>query len=180
MKSYKPNYLSTITVFISCTFLACIPFIFVMILFIEKDLKEALLIIPLFIIMILIFVILFNIIHFIISIFTKKRVFIDDTEIKVSGKKILTQSILIDEVRYITIDLGIVTKYNGGTPASINLFNEDYTKYVNIDNPSFLMMINVLRRCKEAKISFKNNEMFGILSLIATLIVLLLGLFGAF
>ena len=51
----------------------------------------------------------------------------------------IAKSMNLDDIKHITIDQGTITKYGGGTAFSVNLFNDNYSDSLQINNPSFLM-----------------------------------------
>ena len=180
MKKYKPNFMVTIMFQICNMFIAMFPGIAVMWMMLNpKDIKGVLYIFPTYFVLILFFIIFGNIIHFIISLFKKHRVFIDDEFLIVKGEKELTQKIKLCDVKNITLDQGTISKVGGGTAFSINLFNEDYSQSVNISNPSFFMAIEIIRKCKCARIKFNNWKWYIISCILATLFCMLLGLIGS-
>jgi regulatory protein YycH of two-component signal transduction system YycFG len=107
-------------------------------------------------------------IHFLISLFTKHKVYIDEESITIQGKKIVTQSIKIEDVCHVIFDQGTITRYGGGTPCSITLFDSDYNKSVIIENPSFFMICELQKRCKNAKFKFNNYKWYIIGCCIST------------
>lgn len=180
MKKYKSNYMVTIMFQICNMILITFPGTFLMWLILNTNEKEGVLyIFPTYGAIILICIIFGNIVHFIISIFTKHKVFIEDTKIKIKGKKILTKSMDIDDVKNIIIDQGTITKYGGGTPFSVTLFNTDYSNSLQIDNPSFLMTVNIIRSCKNAKVKFNNYKWYIISCSLFTLFAIILCIIGS-
>ena len=179
MKKYKSNYMFTIMFQICNMFLITFPGAFLMWLIFNSNEKEGVLyIFPTYGLLILFFIVLGNVIHFIVSIFTQYKVFIDETKIEIKGKKILTKSINIEDVKYITIDQGTITKYGGGTPFSVTLFNIDYSNSLQIDNPSFLMTVNIIRSCKNAKVKFNNWKWYIVSCILFTLFAIVLCIVG--
>ena len=108
----------------------------------------------------------------------KHRVFIDNEFLTVKGTKELTQKIKFCDVKNITLDHGVISKVGGGTAFSINLFNDDYSQSVNISNPSFFMVIEIIKKCKNAKVKFNNWKWYIISSILFALFCILLCLFG--
>lgn len=179
MKKYKPNYMVTIMFQLCNMFIAMFPGIAIMwIILNPKDIKGVLYIFPTYLVIVLFFIIFGNIIHLIISLFKKHRVFIDNEFLTVKGKKELTQKIKLCDVKNITLDHGVISKVGGGTAFSINLFNDDYSKSVNISNPSFFMVIEIIKKCKNAKVKFNNWKWYIISSISFALFCILLCVFG--
>ena len=166
MKKYKHNYMFTPMFNICNMFLTFIPALFIMLLHWSiEDVKF----IPLFALGIVgFFFVLGNLIHFIICIFSKHTVFIDRDTITHKSKKILTQSINIDEVSFVIFDQGIMGKVSS-TPCSLTLYNNDYTKRVHIKNPSFFLIVEINKRCKKAKFKF-NNYKYWIIALCISIV----------
>ena len=166
MKKYKHNYMFTPMFNLCNIFLSCVPMIAIMILSLNIESAKYL---PLFVIfMIGFFIILGNVVHFIICIFSKHTVFIEDNTLTHKSKKILTQSINLDEVSFVIFDQGIMGKVSS-TPCSLTLYNSDYTKKVHIKNPSFFLIVEINKRCKKAKFKF-NNYKYWIISLCISIV----------
>ena len=166
MKKYKFNYLFT-PMFQFCSFMISLfPGIFLMFLLInpnEGNPNEGdgvLYIFPVYIVLILFFTVLGNAIHLLISIFTDYHVYIDEKNITLQGKRILTQSMSLEDVNYIVFDHGTVTKYAGGSPCSITLFDASYSKSLIINYPSFLLICQLQKRLKHATFKFNNYKFY--------------------
>lgn len=178
MKKYKPNYLVTPMFQICNVFIGMGPGITIMWVMINPEkINDALYLFPVYFFIILFIIIFGNIIHLIISIFKKHRVFIDNEFLIVKGKKELTQKIKLCEVKNIIIDHGAISKV-GGKPFSINLFNDDYRQCVNISNPSFFMVVEILKKCKYSKVKFNNWKWYIISCLLFTSFCIILGFLG--
>ncbi len=161
MKKYKSNYLFTVMFQLCSLFISFFPGIFLMWLLINPNDSEGVLyIFPLYIVLILFFIVLGNAIHFLISLFTKYTVYIDEKTITVQGKRILTQSMTLEDVKYIVFDHGLMTKYGGGSPCSITLFDASYSKSLTINNPSFLLICELQKRLKYATFKFNNYKWY--------------------
>ena len=161
MKKYKSNYLFTVMFQLCSLFISFFPGIFLMWLLINPSEGEGVLyIFPLYIVLILFFTVLGNAIHFIISLFTKYTVYIDEKTITVQGKRILTQSMKLEDVKYIVFDHGRMAKYGGGSPCSITLFDASYSKSLTINNPSFLLICELQKRLKHATFKFSNYKWY--------------------
>jgi hypothetical protein len=178
MKKYKSNYLFTVMFQLCSLFISFFPGIFLMWLLINPNEGEGVLyIFPLYIVLILFFTVLGNAIHFLISLFTKYTVYIDEKTITVQGKRILTQSMTLEDVKYIVFDHGRMTKYGGGSPCSITLFDASYSKSLIINNPSFLLICNLQKRLKHATFKFNNYKWYIIFGCGFTVFSLLICLF---
>ena len=86
--------------------------------------------------------------------------YIDEKNITLQGKRILTQSMSLEDVTYIVFDEGTITKYGGGSPCSITLFDASYSKSLIINNPSFLLICNLQKRLKHATFKFNNYKFY--------------------
>ena len=179
MKKYKSNYMVT-TMFQFCNmFLAMFPGVFLMLLILIKD--EEFNILYLFLayaIFIVGFTIIGNIIHFIISLFTKHKVFIDDNSVTIKGDKILTQTIEFKDVILIMFDHGVITRSGRGTPCSLNIYTTDYKNSMCIENPSFFMTLHIIVKCKRVKFKFNNYKEYVIYCIIFIIIALILCIFS--
>jgi hypothetical protein len=86
-------------------------------------------------------------------------VYIDEKNITLQGKRILTQSMSLEDVNYIVFDQGTITKC-GGSPCSITLFDASYSKNLTINNPSFLLICELQKRLKHATFKFSNYKWY--------------------
>ncbi|MBR6768989.1 MAG: hypothetical protein IKM34_05835 [Clostridia bacterium] len=160
MKKYKSNHMFTVMFQICNEFLAVIPGIIIAWVWFRPDeAKQAVYIMfPSCILLILFFVILGNVIHFLISLFTKYKVYLDKDAITVTG----TGSMKLDDIRFIIFDQGQLPTF-GSRDCSIQLFNADDSESLEIQNPSFLMIRSLCKRCKKAKFKFKNYKFYIII-----------------
>lgn len=179
MRKYRSNYLVTIMFQLCNMFLITFPGVFLMWILLNPDDTEGVLyIFPTYGILVLFFIVFGNVIHFITTIFTKHKVFIYDNKIEIKGKKILTKSINIGDVRHIIIDQGTISKTGSVTAFSINLFNNDYSESLQINNPSFFMIVDLIRNCKNARVKFNNFKWYIISCILFTLFAFILCVYG--
>ena len=163
MKKYKSNYMFTIMFQICSFLLSLFPGIFIMWLVANPDdAMGVLYIFPSYIVLILFFTVLGNVIHFIISLFTKHTVYIDEKTITLKGKKILTESMKTEDVGLIVFDHGMIT---------------NDTESLNINNPSFFMILKIKKQCKKAKFKFNNWKWYIVWCMIFTAFNTVLSLF---
>lgn len=168
MKKYKSNYLFTIMFQWYNKYLSFLPGIFIMIAFLTPEEPGAgMAIFPIHFFITLFFLVLGNVIHFLISLFTKHKVYIDEDSITLQGKKIVTQSMNFKDVKNVVFDHGSIGRFSL-TPCSITLFDSDYNKSVIIENPSFFMICELQKRCKNAKFKFNNYKSYIIWCCIPT------------
>lgn len=160
MKKYKFNYLFTLMFQLCSLFISFFPGIFLMWLLLNpNEVESVLYIFPLYIVLILFFTVLGNAIHLLISIFTDFHVYIDEKNITLQGKRILTQSMSLEDVTYIIFDHGIIDRYSGYS-CSITLFDASYNKSLTINNPSFLLICELQKRLKHATFKFNNYKWY--------------------
>ena len=179
MKRYKPNFLFTPMFQMCSMFLTFFPGLFIMlIIYNPHNIGEALYIFPAYAGLFLFAIVLCNTIHFIICLFKKHVVFIDETMITVKGNNIAAQSMRLEEVKHVVFDQGEMTKTGHNKSCSITLYNESYQALV-INNPSFLMICELQRRLKKAKFKFNNYKWYIIWGCASTLGCLLLAWFGS-
>ena len=167
MRKYKHNYIFSVA-FKTCTYTLNISPMF-LIAAIGKSWEEFLEGIFFCVCIVLFFTIFGTLLHCVISIFTKHAVFIDDKTITLKDKSGAEQSINIDDVRYIVFDDG----GRWGT-SLISIINSDGSQKLHINDPSFLMIVEVLKRCKKAKFSdedFKIRMGFLIFAIVAGIIM---------
>ncbi len=178
MKKYKSNYLFTPMFQLCNLFLSFFPGILLMWLLLNPDEAEGVLyIFPMYVAIILFYVVFGNVFHFLISIFTKYKVFIDEDTITLKGKKIMTQSIKLEDVKFVTFEHGSMGK-TASRPCSLGLYNSDYSQGVEISNPSFFMIVEINKRCKNAKFQFENRKYYIIWSIVFTVFALFLCIFA--
>ena len=111
-----------------------------------------------YIALILFFTVLGNAFHFLISLFTKHTVYIDQNAITVQGKRILTQCMPLEDINYVIFDEGVITKHGGGASCSITLYDANYKNSLTIKNPSFLLICTLQKRLKHATFRFNNYK----------------------
>ena len=122
-----------------------------------------------------IFFITGNIIHFLISLFSKHTVFIDEEDkLTVKGKKINTQSIQLKDVKHVVFDQGEVSRHRCIKPCSITMHT--HSNSLTINNPSFFMMCQLRKRLKNATFKFNNYKSYIILFSIFTTISLIISI----
>lgn len=161
MKRYKSNYLFTISFSLCNIFLSLIPGLAIMLIALNPDEPEGpVYLLLLFAIMIMGFLVFGNALHFLICLFTNYTVAIDKDTISVKEKNKLPQSMKLEDIRYVVFDEGTVTKYGGGTPAAIILYNEGCKESVEISNPSFLMICQLQKRLRNASYEFRNYKRY--------------------
>lgn len=179
MKKYKSNYLVTVMFQLCNIFLSLFPGVFLMSEILAKDDEfNVWFLFLMYSFFILFFIIVGNILHFIVSLFTKHKVFIDDKSITIKGDKILTQKIEFKDVILIMFDHGMITRYGRGTPCSLNIYTTDYKNSMCIENPSFFMTLHIIVKCKRVKFKFNNYKEYIIYCAIFTIITLILCIFS--
>lgn len=100
-----------------------------------------------------------NTIHFLICLFTKHKVYIDEEFITVKEGEILTESIKIEDITLVLFDPGMILK-NGIVPCSLTLFTDDFDKNLNVNHPSFFMILEIKKRCKQADFKFNDYQWY--------------------
>lgn len=178
MKKYKSNYVFT-TMFQLCNiFLSGFPGIFIVALCFEP---QAAIYTPLFGCgIVCFFVVIGNILHFIISVFTKPIVYIDEHTISVKSKNAFTQCMAFEDVAYVEFDEGVISKFSNDHPASIRLFNKDYSQSLIIGNPSFFMIVEINKRCRKANFKFKNYKWHIVLCSLFTAFIIFWAFFKSY
>ena len=176
MKKYKPNYMFTVMFQLCNLFLSFLPGFFIIVLRFET--KSAIYTPILGIMIVMLFMVIGNVPHFIVSLFTKHQVYIDEYSITVKGKKICTQYMNFEDVRFVIFDQGAISKYGNGKPCSICLFNSDCSKNLLVRNPSFFLMVEINKRCKNAKFKFNNYKWYIIWCVLFTAFSTFLVLFS--
>ena len=177
MKRYKFNYAFTFTFQMYNFLLIMFPGLFIMWVSIN-GLEGVVNILRMYIFLFLLAIVLGNIVHFLICLFTEHHVYIDEETITLEGEKILTESMKTEDVGLIVFDHGsLPSKYCRGIPASLTLINHDDTESLNINNPSFFMILEIKKQCKKAKFKFDNWKWYLIWCGIATATLAILSLF---
>ena len=161
MKKYKFNYLFTVMFQLCSLLISFFPGLFLMWLLLNpSEGKGVLYIFPLYIVLILLYTVLGNAIHLLISIFTDYHVYIDEKNITIQGKRILTQSMSLEDVNCVVFDQGVISKYGSGSPCSITLFDAGNNKSLAIKNPSFLLICELQKQLKHATFKFNNYKWY--------------------
>ena len=174
MKKYKSNYMFTLMFYLCNMLLAFLPGLIIIGLFLEPGEPVGIGYVVLICAIFIIFLILIgNVLHFIISIFTKHNIFIEDDKLTIKGKKILTQSVMLDDVKYVVFDHGEISR-SSNTPCSINLYVNNHKQGISIKNPSFLLICYLNRRCKNAKFKFNNYKWYIIWSIVVIILSIFL------
>lgn len=161
MKKYKSNYLFTVMFQMCSSLTSFFPGILIMWLMKNPDeVKGILYMFLVYIALISFFTVLGNVIHLIICIFKDYHVYIDEKNITLQGKGIVTQSMPLEEVNLIVFDQGAMTKHGGGLPCSITLFDAQNNKRLTINHPSFLLICELQKRLKHARFKFNNYKWY--------------------
>ena len=177
MKRYKFNYAFTFTFQMYNFLLIMFPGLFIMLVSIN-GMEDIAYLFGMYIFLFLLAVVLGNAIHFLICLFTEHHVYIDEETITLEGKKILTESMKTEDVGLIVFDHGTLSKYGRGEPCSVNLFNHDYSKSLQINRPSFFMILEIKKQCKKAKFKFNNWKWYIIWCGVDTAAFAVLSLFA--
>ena len=157
MKQYKSNYVFTY-IFQQYNFLlTLLPGLFIIL--ISTDVESTFNIFHIYILFLLVAIVLGNIIHFLICLFTEHKVYIDEELITVKVGENLTQSIKFEDVSLVLFDHGMLLR-SGIVPCSITLFTEDCDKNLNVNHPSFFLILEINKRCKKAKFKFNNYKWY--------------------
>ena len=85
-----------------------------------------------------------------------------------------------EDVTYVEFDEGVIPKSGYELPASIRLFNKDYSQSLIICNPSFFMIVEINKRCKNANFKFKNYKWYIVLCSLFTAIVIIVAFFKSY
>ena len=100
-----------------------------------------------------------NTIHFLICLFTKHKVYIDKEFITVKEGEIPAESIKIEDVTLVLFDPGMILK-NEIVPCSLTVFTDDFDKNLNVNHPSFFMILEIKKRCKHADFKFNDYQWY--------------------
>lgn len=84
----------------------------------------------------------------------------------------------LDDIKHMTIDQGTITKHGGGTAFSIILFNDNYSDSLQINNPSFFMILCLIKNCKNAKVKFNNYKWYIVSCILFTVFSIVLCITG--
>lgn len=167
MKKYKLNYIFTFTFRIFIYLLTLFPGLFIRWIF-GDGAEHPVNIFRMYIFLLLFAIIAGNVIHFLICLFTEHKVYIDEETITLEGKNILTESMKTEDVGLIVFDLGMFQRYGRNIPGSLTLINHDDTESLNINHPSFFMIPEIKKRCKNAQFKFHDWEWYIIWCVIFT------------
>ena len=177
MKTYKSNYVFTFTFQMYNFLLTFFPGLFI--LWVSANGIEGIVyLFRMYIFLLLFAIVSGNTIHFLICLFTEHHVYIDEETITLEGKKIWTESMKMKDVGLIVFDHGsLPSKYCRGIPSSLTLINHDDTESLNINNPSFFMILEIKKQCKNAKFKFNNWKWYIVWCVIATVALAILSFF---
>ena len=169
MKKYKSNYVFTIMFQLYNMYLSFLPGILIIMIWLNPNEPAAgMYIFPVYLFITLFFLVLGNVLHFLISLFTKHKVYIDEDSVTIQGKRIVTQSMKFKDVKNVIFDHGSIGKVSS-TPCSITLFDSYYySNSLIIENPSFFMICELQKKCKNAKFKFNNYKWYIIWCCIST------------
>ena len=176
MKKYKSNHVFTFMFHIYNFLLTLFPGIFVFWIF-ANGAEGIVYLFRMYMLLLLFAIVAGNAIHFLICLFTEHKVYIDEETITLKGKKILTESMKTEDVGLIVFDHGMITKHGGNIPCSVTLINHDDTESLNINNPSFYMILEIKKQCKKAKFKFDNWKWYIIWCSISTIAFTVLSFF---
>ena len=167
MKKYKCNYIFTFVFRIYIYLLTLFPGLFILRIFADGA-ECTVHILRMYIFLLLFAIAVGIVIHFLISLFTEHKVYIGEETITLEGKKILPESMKKEDVGLIVFDLGMFQRYGRNIPGSLTLINRDDTESLNINHPSFFMISEIKKQCKNAKFKFHNWEWYIIWCIIFT------------
>ena len=106
----------------------------------------------------LVLVVAVNIINLIIWIFAKakltvykERITYADHTVRLQGMEMnCEREIKLEDVGYIHFDYGALSRYGGGSPCILSLFDMHNDLIMEIKNPSFIATLIIIKRCKQA------------------------------
>ena len=64
------------------------------------------------------------------------------------------------EIKYIKYNFGETPRHTRWTKASINFYDDNEDLFLFIDNPSFIMSIILILKCKNAKFKIRENILY--------------------
>ena len=156
---FKRNITITLACVITEFLISLIPAIIMIYLFFLMDrigeIFSTLFIVPY---LILIINVVLIIISLIAQIFIKTKYYVNEKCLVVKTET-KNEEINYDEIKGITYDFGVLTKFNT-KPSQLVLFGKDYKQLLYINNPSIIMVHLIRRKCKHAKVSYYNNKRF--------------------
>ena len=172
MMKFKPNKLATFIIAITVMFISLLPFL--MITYIKYGKEDISPFLMFFEIIILIIIIdfFFSLFNLIAMLFTKVQVIIYDKFFKH-----LYYTVYYEDVKLIVFDLGELGK-TSITPCSITFFNEESKMLVSLDDPSFIMCLILIKKCKNAKFTLSGYKFYLIAGLIINILLILCVIFG--
>ena len=126
------------------------------------------------------FIIIFNIINLIILIFIKHDLFLHKdrivytaNEVKLEGISIPSEcEIKYEDVGFIVVKYGYIKRYSSGEPTRLEIYDKYNDLVMEINNPSFIASLIILKRCKSAdkniisrKFVIRNAIIYGALAI---------------
>ena len=126
------------------------------------------------------FIIIFNVINLIILIFIKHDLFLHKdrivytaNEVKLEGISIPSErEIKYEDVGFIVVKYGYIKRYSSGEPTRLEIYDKYNDLVMEINNPSFIASLIILKRCKNAdkniisrKFVIRNAIIYGALAI---------------
>ena len=160
MKKYKNNFVFS-PIFQLCNFLLAASAGFIVpILWLRP--KEWYWLFVAWAVIILLFVVVGNVIHYLLSVSSPYTSFVDDNALTVKyNENDKGKVINFSDVKFVTFDCGAIPlRGSPGRACSIILSKEKGKSSLTINNPSFLLITQIIKRCKLARFRFNNYKWY--------------------
>lgn len=179
MKKYKRNIMIKVAGVISELIITFIPIYLIssLLLFPPLIFKDFIKFTGLTILVIVIVNIIFYIIAAIAKIFIKTAYIITSDSLITQINNEVHSTIYLKDVYYLTYNFGAID--GQPSPTELVLFDKEHKYLISIENPPLLMVINIKKKCLNAKITYFNSRrivFFLVSSLVISIIVSLISL----
>lgn len=179
MKKYKRNIMIKVAGVISELIITFIPIYLIssLLLFPPLIFKDFIKFTGLTILVIVIVNIIFYIIAAIAKIFIKTAYIITSDSLITQINNEVHSTIYLKDVYYLTYNFGAID--GQPSPTELVLFDKEHKYLISIENPPLLMVINIKKKCLNAKITYLNSRrilFFLVSSLVISIIVSLISL----
>ena len=179
MKKYKRNIMIKVAGVISELIITFIPIYLIssLLLFPPLIFKDFIKFTGLTILVIVIVNIIFYIIAAIAKIFIKTAYIITSDSLITQINDEVNSTIYLKDVYYLTYNFGAID--GQPSPTELVLCDKEHKYLISIENPPLLMVINIKKKCLNAKITYFNSRrilFFLVSSLVISIIVSLISL----
>ena len=107
--------------------------------------------------------------------FTKKTVVVHDRYFSYQNT-----NIKYSDVARIEFDAGVIHRHGGNEPCCLDFYANNDDLVLSIDHPSLIMTLLLIRRCKTAKVRYRQFKQFIWMCAFVWIVCIVLGICGAY